>query len=162
MENVVLWLKSTELSSVQFLGRISIIIWKQGQHLPHWAAPGAHEFYQILFWVTLQTCSLPEAKAFMKQQVHEFKQQIVLNPSCAKLHSALGSYYDRLQNYCQAIHHLSLAVELDPSNKETRWLLTKVKRDKDLQYKTKSIEDTFKVSKCPDKILHLPEPIEVS
>jgi len=44
----------------------------------------------------------------------EFKEAISLNPSYSKAHQRYGCYFQSLRRFDEALHHISIAQDLDP------------------------------------------------
>jgi len=83
--------------------------------------------------------SLPEGKAYLKQQIYVLKEKVASNHGNALLHAALASYQDLLQDTSSALNNLDIAAKLDPQDKNIAWLHLKVQRGKELENKRNSL-----------------------
>lgn len=104
--------------------------------------------------------SLPEGKAYLKQQVYALKEKVASHPGSAMLHAALASYHDLLHDTSSALNNLNIAAKLDPQDKNIAWLHLKVQRGKELEDKRHCLQE--KLLQHPPNELKMPQPVEVS
>lgn len=104
--------------------------------------------------------SLPEGKAYLKEQVYALTEKVASHPGSAKLHAALASYHDLLQDTSSALNNLNIAAKLDPKDKNIAWLHLKVKRGKELEDKRNCLQQHL-LQHLPSE-LKMPQPVEVS
>lgn len=103
--------------------------------------------------------SLPEGKAYLKQQIHALKEKVASHHGSALLHAALASYQDLLQDTSSALNSLNIAAKLDPQDKNIAWLHLKVQRGKELEDKRSSLHEHL--LQFPSFEYKMAQPVEV-
>ncbi|XP_061191291.1 bifunctional arginine demethylase and lysyl-hydroxylase JMJD6-like [Saccostrea echinata] len=81
---------------------------------------------------------LDVAQDFMKSEVKRLTNSLEHSGSCSNLHAALGSFYEKLQNFSAAKEHLEKAVSFDDAAAEYKWLLEKIKKQVKVQQEQRS------------------------
>ncbi|XP_062594461.1 bifunctional arginine demethylase and lysyl-hydroxylase JMJD6-like [Saccostrea cucullata] len=81
---------------------------------------------------------LDVAQDFMKTEVKRMTDCLEHTGPCSNLHAALGSFYEKLQNFSAAEEHLEKAVSFDNAAAEYKWLLGKIKKQVRVQQEQRS------------------------
>ena len=105
--------------------------------------------------LSLTPSRLPDAKQFLQHRV-EFLQALLSadNPTA---HAPLASCYQKLGQYEDAVEHAQLAVKSDQQNKETKWLLELVMRQRTNLERRRKMQHQLQ----KQATLQMPKPIQV-